>query len=150
MKKILFAMTVFLATNVAMAQEEKAANPNAPVIKLANEVHDFGTIIEGPSVSYDFKLKNTGKEPLVLTNVRASCGCTVPTWPKEPILPGKEASITATYSTQGRVGGFTKTITIESNASEPNKVVTIKGEVIKAEDDKSIPLAKPALVAPKN
>jgi hypothetical protein len=125
-------------------------NPNAPKIKLADEVYDFGTIVEGPAASHDFSFKNEGKEPLILSNVKASCGCTVPTWPKEPILPGKESKITATYNTQGRPGPFTKTITIESNASEPSKVVTIKGQVIKAEEDKSIPYASPSILSPKN
>ncbi|MFN8308877.1 MAG: DUF1573 domain-containing protein [Chitinophagales bacterium] len=132
-------------------ETSKVVNPNAPKIKLLEESFDFGTVVEGPQVTHDFKFRNDGKEPLVLSNVRASCGCTVPTWPKEPVLPGKESVISATYNTQGRVGNFTKTITIESNASEPSKVVTIRGEVIRPEDDKSIPLARPSMMAaPKN
>lgn len=127
-----------------------ATNPNAPKIKFVEELHDFGTVIEGPQVTHDFKFKNEGKEPLILSNVRASCGCTVPTWPKEPILPGKESVISATYNTQGRPGNFTKTITVESNASDGSKVVTIKGDVIKPEDDKSIPLAKPSMLKTNN
>jgi hypothetical protein len=123
-----------------------APNPNAAKISFKADNYDFGTVVEGPQVTHDFKFKNEGKEPLILSNVRASCGCTVPTWPREPILPGKEAVISATYSTSGRVGSFTKTITVESNASEGSKVVTIRGEVIKPEDDKSIPLAKPSMI----
>lgn len=153
MKHLLLFLCVTLGVGT-FAQEVKPAeiksNPNAPKIKLVQESFDFGTVIEGPQASHEFKFKNEGKEPLILSNVKASCGCTVPTWPKEPILPGKESMITATYNTQGRVGPFTKTITIESNADGGNKVITIKGEVIKPEDDKSIPFAKPSILAPKN
>lgn len=130
--------------------EAKAANPNAPKITFAEQSYDFGTVVEGPQVTHDFKIKNEGKEPLVLSNVRASCGCTVPTWPKEPILPGKESVISATYNTSGRPGHFNKTITIESNSEGGNKVVTITGEVIKPEEDKSIPLASPSMLKTNN
>lgn len=148
MKKIAFVLTL-LSGMIAYAQETKPANPNAPKIKFAEESHDFGTVMEGPQATFEFHFKNEGKEPLVLSNVRASCGCTVPSWPKEPVLPGKESVITATYNTQGRPGSFTKTITVESNADGGNKILTIKGQVIKPEEDKSIPLAQPSLLAPK-
>jgi len=130
--------------------EAKAPNPNAAKITFAEMSYDFGTVVEGPQITHDFKIKNDGKEPLILSNVRASCGCTVPTWPKEPILPGKESVISATYNTSGRPGHFNKTITIESNADGGNKVVTITGEVIKPEEDKSIPLAKPSMIRSNN
>ena len=139
-----------MSREVSTPGSSNTSNPNAAKIKFVQEIHDFGTVIEGPQVTYDFKFKNEGKEPLILSNVRASCGCTVPTWPKEPILPGKESVISATYNTQGRPGNFTKTITVESNASEGNKVVTIKGDVIKPEDDKSIPLARPSMLKTNN
>lgn len=124
-------------------------NPNAPKLSFKEETFDFGAIPEGPQVTHEFKFKNEGKEPLVLTNVKASCGCTTPSWPKEPVLPGKEAVITATYNTQGRPGAFSKTITITSNASESNKIIFIKGEVVKAEQEKTIPVAEPSMLAPK-
>lgn len=139
-----------------MAQDSKkeisapaAVNPNAPKIVFVEENHNFGDIPEGPQVSHNFKFKNEGKEPLILSNVKASCGCTVPTWPKEPILPGKEGVITATYNTQGRPGPFTKTITVTSNAVENNKIIYIKGEVLKPEEEKTMPLKQPSMLAPK-
>lgn len=149
MKRIVFALALLIGTAASAQETVKPANPNAPKIKFQEESHDFGTVVEGPQATYEFRFKNEGKEPLVLSNVRASCGCTVPTWPKEPVLPGKESVITATYNTQGRPGKFTKTITIESNAEGGNKVVTITGEVIKPEADKSIPLAQPSMLSPK-
>jgi hypothetical protein len=130
----------------ATAPAKPAPNPNAPKLTFVEQSYDFGTVVEGPQITHDFKIKNEGKEPLILSNVHASCGCTVPTWPKEPILPGKESVISATYNTSGRPGHFNKTITIESNADGGKKVVTISGDVIKPEDDKSIPLAKPSML----
>ena len=125
-------------------------NPNAAKMKFKEELYNFSEIPEGPQVTHEFKFSNTGKEPLILSNVRASCGCTTPTWPKEPVLPGKDAVILVTYNTQGRSGAFNKSITITSNADEPNKVIFIKGEVIKAEPEKSVPLEQPSLLMPKN
>lgn len=111
------------------AQTAPAENPNAPDIKFVTDQHDFGTVPEGPQAKYDFEFENTGKEPLILQNVQASCGCTTPEWPKNPILPGEKAKITAIYNTQGRPGAFTKTITVTSNAKTPTKVITIRGTV---------------------
>lgn len=96
-------------------------------IVFESEVHDFGTVPEGPNADYEFVFKNTGKEPINLQTVNASCGCTTPSWSKEPVLPGKTGSIKASYATKGRPGGFTKSITVVSNAG--TKVLTIKGTV---------------------
>ncbi len=118
------------ATAATPAQTtDNAANPNAPDLKFVTDQHDFGTVPEGPQAKYDFEFTNEGKEPLVLQNVQASCGCTTPEWPKSPILPGQKAKITAIYNTQGRPGAFTKTITVTSNAKTPSKVITIRGTV---------------------
>ena len=119
-------------------QTQQAASTVAPTqnadahMKFANEEHNFNTIPEGPSVTYDFNFKNIGKEPIVLSTVQASCGCTTPNWSKEPIKPGESSKITATYNTQGRPGAFTKTITVNSNVG--SKVLKISGTVEKAPD----------------
>jgi len=113
----------------------QAANPNQNSdanMKFVKDEYNFGTIPEGPAVSTDFEFKNIGTEPIILSGVQASCGCTTPTWPKEPILAGKTAKVTATYNTQGRPGNFVKTITINSNVG--TKVVKITGNVEKAPD----------------
>jgi hypothetical protein len=104
-----------------------ASNMNPEAMKFGKEEHSFGTVPEGPSVSYDFEFKNTGKEPIILSSVTASCGCTTPSWSKEPILPGKSSKITATYSTQGRPNSFTKMITVNSNIG--TKTLKISGNV---------------------
>lgn len=123
MKKILSTLCMALVAVAMMAQE--------PVITFSKTEHDFGKINEEDGrVSVMFEFKNEGMAPLVLSNVRASCGCTTPTWTKEPVEPGKTGSITVTYNPNGRPGRFQKTVTITSNASEPTKKVYIKGEVI--------------------
>jgi hypothetical protein len=112
---------------VQPAQTPGSANMNPEALKFKNEEHSFGTIPEGPSVSYDFEFTNTGKEPVILQNVTASCGCTTPSWSKEPILPGKSSKITASYATQGRPNSFTKEITVTSNIG--TKKLKITGNV---------------------
>ena len=108
-----------------------AAMAQQPVITFQKTEHDFGKINEGDGrVSTIFEFKNEGMEPLVLSNVRASCGCTTPTWTKTPIEPGETGSITVTYNPNGRPGRFSKTVTITSNASNGTTKVYIKGEVI--------------------
>src|SRR5690242_14041199 len=118
MKK-LFITLVCLSVGFisAQAQTQPAPkDPNAPQFKLKEETYDFGTIKEGPIAEHVFEFKNTGKEPLIIQNASASCGCTTPEWPKEPILPGKKGKLTVRYNTQGRVGPFNKDIYIQSNA----------------------------------
>ncbi len=123
MKKILSTLCMALVAAAMMAQQ--------PVITFEKTEHDFGKINEGDGrVSVEFVFKNEGMAPLVLSNVRASCGCTTPSWTKEPVEPGQSGKITVTYNPNGRPGRFQKTVTITSNASEPTKKVYIKGEVI--------------------
>ncbi len=112
-------------------------NNNAADFKFETDQHDFGTIPEGPEAKFDFEFTNTGKEPLILTDVHASCGCTTPVWPKEPIQPGAKSKITAVYNTKGRGGNFTKSITIKSNAKSGDKIIMIKGMVEKAPTNSS-------------
>ena len=95
--------------------------------------YDYGTIYEGDPGECEFTFKNTGKEPLVLSNVTSSCGCTVPSWPKDPIMPGKSSSIKVKYNT--RVGTINKTINVISNAGEkPSVQLRIVGTVKKKEE----------------
>jgi len=114
-----------------MALVAVAMMAQQPVITFDKTEHDFGKINEdGGRVSTVFTFKNEGMAPLILSNVRASCGCTTPTWTKEPIEPGQTGTITVTYNPNGRPGRFQKTVTITSNASEATKKVFIKGEVL--------------------
>jgi hypothetical protein len=118
--------------------EEEQSKSNGPEIKFYKLVHDYGTILEGSDGECEFEFKNIGKEPLVLSNVHASCGCTVPTWPKEPIMPGKTAVIKVKYATS-RIGGINKTITVNSNAEENPKIeLRIQGTV-KSKQEETLP-----------
>lgn len=135
MKKILIAMFVMVLGVTFTVQAE--GNKNAPKFEFNDVTHDFGTVPEGPSVTHMFEFKNTGKEPLIIQNVTASCGCTSPDWPKQPILPGKSSTIKVVYSTERRVGPFSKDIFIKSNAANPDDKevfeLHIKGTVTAAE-----------------
>jgi hypothetical protein len=98
-------------------QNAANANPNAPEFKFkSGDTYDFGEVPEGPIAEHKFEFTNTGKEPLVIMNASASCGCTTPEWSKEPVMPGKKGIVTVKYNTQGRVGPFRKDIFIQSNA----------------------------------
>jgi len=133
MKKLVISISLIIATfSLAIAQAEAPAqNPNAPEITFEKVVHDYGTIYKGDDGIYDFTFTNTGKEPLILSNVRSSCGCTVPSWPREPILPGKSAAIKVKYNTD-RPGIINKNVTVNSNARTSTVVLSIKGNVVNA------------------
>lgn len=137
-------------TTPAGGTTETPVNPNAPEIVFDHESYDFGEIEEGTLAEHEFEFSNTGKEPLILQNVRASCGCTTPSWPKEPILPGQKGKIKAVYNSKGRPGGFNKSITVTSNAKTATKVIYIKGTVRKAEVEKTVPEKEPVLIKTPN
>ena len=91
-------------------------------------------IEQGEKVSHVFTFKNTGNEPLVLSNVKPSCGCTTPSWTKEPVAPGEEGEILVEFDSKGKSGKQTKTVTITANTEPAKTVLTITGEIQKAED----------------
>lgn len=119
-----FMIGAALVSQKATAQIEKGAK-----IEFSKETHDYGNIKYDGDPYCTFEFKNTGDEPLIISNAKGSCGCTVPEWPKEPIAPGAKGSIRVKYDTK-RPGPINKSVTITSNAvNEPNKVIRIKGEV---------------------
>ena len=131
MKKVLFTMMMFfvaaVTTNSVLAQ---AVSQDGAKIKFDKEVHDYGTIKNGADGTCTFDFTNTGNQPLIISNAKGSCGCTVPSWPKEPVNPGQTATITVKYDTK-RTGAINKSVTITSNAvNEPTKVIRIKGNVL--------------------
>lgn len=126
---------VKLSTQKAKPQlQEKEVN--GPKIKFNKTTHNYGEIYTGSDGKCVFEFTNTGNEPLILTKPRSSCGCTVPTWPREPILPGESNKIVVTYNTHHN-GSFNKTVTVYSNAvNNKNVVLRIKGKVVpKPKDD---------------
>lgn len=104
-------------------------NPDAGKFKFTEETHDFGEVPEGPLAEYDFEFKNVGKEPIIIQEAHGSCGCTVPKWPQEPILPGKKGVIHVAYTSAGRPGPINKDVTINSNAQQSPMVLHIRGNV---------------------
>ncbi|WP_375417654.1 DUF1573 domain-containing protein [uncultured Hymenobacter sp.] len=115
------------------------------VLTFERDAHDFGKVPEGTMATHEFKFRNTGNQPIVIATVQASCGCTTPDWTKTPVLPGKSGMVRAVYSSAGRPGVFNKTVTITSNATEPSKVLTIKGAVLTK--DELRPTLTPAQLA---
>jgi hypothetical protein len=133
MKKLLFALSVVFAATALNAQ---TAIEKGPKISFSKEVHDYGNIKYDGDPNCSFEFTNTGDEPLIISNAKGSCGCTVPEWPKEPIAPGASASIKVKYDTN-RPGAINKSVTITSNAvNVEGGIVTvrIKGEVMPAPD----------------
>lgn len=122
---ILLAIVVVFTAN---AQSQKSTSTQAEITFTEME-HDYGEVVKGGDGMCEFIYKNTGKAPLMLTNVRSSCGCTIPSWSKEPLMPGKTAKIKVKYNTNN-VGNINKSITVESNASNGRVVLKIKGKVI--------------------
>ena len=144
MKKLLTFVTIFaLAFTVASAQKKGA------VAQFAQTEIDYKKIEKGADPLRKFSFKNVGDEPLIISNAQGSCGCTVPTWPKEPIMPGQTATIDVRYDTQ-RVGPFSKSVTLTTNEANPTRVLSIKGEVNAAPvEQNGVPTVAPNGLSPK-
>lgn len=156
MKKILNVLCiVFLFASLAIAQTQPKAKAKKEVQKevqmdeqmpgpqmvFESKVVDYGTMAKGSDPLRKFKFTNTGDSPLVIKQAKGSCGCTVPDYPKEPIMPGSTGYIDVRYDTN-RMGPFTKTITLTTNINEEKIVLTIKGKVENAPQDESVPTKK--------
>ena len=115
MKKQFLTLLYIAIASVAVAQGK---------FSFEEESYDFGTVIEGVKATHTFQFTNTGDAPIVISAVRASCGCTTPQWPKEPIAPGESGEITAIYNSKGRLNAFNKSIRITSMLRRPIKSFT--------------------------
>ena len=122
-------------SKINKANLEKAATRDTEIkkgtasISLDKKVYDFGTVNEGDVVETSFKVTNSGKNNLVITNAQASCGCTVPVWPKAPIKPGESGEIKVKFNTTGKPNRQQKTITLTTNTESGREVLTLKGSV---------------------
>lgn len=122
MKKLIALFAIAFLAVAVTAQ-------SGPMIQVDKLVHDYGTIAQGANGECTFTVTNSGDAPLIITNCKGSCGCTVPKCDTEPIMPGQRSAITVRYDTK-RTGAINKSVTISSNAvNEPEKVVRIKGMV---------------------
>lgn len=129
MKRLGVLIVILNAIFILSDAQQKGAN-----ISFNTEKHDFGEIKEnGGKVAYKFEFTNTGSQPLIINNVRPSCGCTTPQWSREPVLPGATGFIETKFDPNGRKGPFNKSITITSNANTPNTILHITGNVLEGE-----------------
>lgn len=143
MKKIItFVFAIALFSGVTVNAQETAKK--GAQIEFEQEVIDYGNVEYASNGEREFVIKNTGDAPLIITRTKGSCGCTVPTKPTEPILPGKTAVMKVKYDTKRANQAFSKSITVTSNAVNfPSKVVKIKGKVLANPDAKKVTLKKP-------
>ena len=148
MKKLSLFL-LFLINIISFGQENITINYNAPEIIFETELIDLGTFMryDDPSSQCEFQFTNTGKEPLIISKAKGSCGCTVPEWPKEPIMPGENGIIKVNYD-EKRIGAFNKSITITSNAKNSPKIIKIKGKVLDAKKTQTQPLKKQSNLVP--
>ena len=142
MKQLLSVFTLLVLAFTFVVAQETAPATAAPAIEVAEEPADgpvmkfeslqvdYGTIEQSSDPFRFFKFTNVGNEPAVIKHAKGSCGCTVPTYPKEPILPGQTAEIKVRYDTK-RIGPFTKRVTLTTNTAQEKIVLTIKGVVNK-------------------
>lgn len=129
----IMALSMLVACNNSNNQTADGATTasaaDAPVMKFEKETHDFGKIVTGDKVTYDFKFTNNGKSPLIIKDAIASCGCTKPEWPTTPIKPGESGAIKVTFNSVGKMGLQDKQITITANTNPAQNLVHLIGEV---------------------
>lgn len=130
-----------IATNAVQPQPatpapaQQPAVPAGPTtsIEFAETTFDFGTVDEGAKVSHTFKFTNTGSEPLIFSNAKGSCGCTVPTWPREPIAVGDTGEITVEFNSKNKKGKRNQKVTLTGNTNPPQTFLYLTGNVNPAE-----------------
>ncbi len=133
MKKLFILTAVFLMSFQLYAQE-KTEELDGPQITFEVSSHDFGDIAQGEKVNYVFKFENTGIEPLILSNVLTTCGCTATSWPRQPIVPGEGGEISVSFNSAGKMGKQNKVITVVSNAINAQERVKIICNVLPQKD----------------
>jgi hypothetical protein len=124
MKKFLFLMIAAVFAFEGFAQEATAKKVDGPIITFEKKSHDFGDMTQGDKVEEVFKFTNTGNEPLIITNVEVTCGCTTPKgWQRDPIPPGGKSEIVVAFNSTGKLGRVNKTVKVVSNAANPEGTI---------------------------
>lgn len=149
MKKFILSLGLSAFFLGAMAQQEgKMVGGTGAQISVDKEVHDYGKIAAGANGTCEFKVTNTGDQPLIITNCKGSCGCTVPKCDTAPIKPGQSTMVTVKYDTK-RPGPINKSVTISSNAANaPEKIVRISGTVEPGPETPASPVKEQSPMAP--
>lgn len=156
MKNILFILLLSFFSSYVISQVEEVKpvetieistdqDTNGPVMDFDTKTVDYGTIEQNSEPLRSISFTNTGGEPLVIKNARGSCGCTVPIWPKEPIMPGETNVIEVRYATN-RLGNINKTIKITTNEGEDPHILKVVGKVLKPEDSEGVPSSQPSML----
>ncbi len=125
-------ISLLLTTLFAMNAIAQKAEKNGPLIHFNDKIYNYDTISRGSSGECFFEFENTGDEPLIIISAFSSCGCTVPSWPKEPILPNKKGEIKIKYNTE-KIGSFSKVIVVKSNSTDNEKTILRINGVVKKE-----------------
>ncbi len=132
MKKVALILSMILCFAMSSSAQQPTTEKKESGVVFDTLVYDYGTIEKGSEGKCSFTFKNTSDTPLILTNVAASCGCTVPSWPKNPIKPGESSAIDVKYNTNN-VGHFTKRITVTTNKQDTPIILTLTGKVVEAQ-----------------
>ena len=126
--------------NPNVVSDNEAPNPNAPVMKLAESEFDFGDIQADTKVHHTFSFTNTGKSPLLIEDATASCGCTTPSWTKEPVAPGAQGKMEVQFDSRGKNGIISKQVAVRANTQPGITTILIKGNVLDAVAKSANPL----------
>lgn len=152
MKKILMSLAVCFVVSLTFGQTTAPtttvpATKTGPVMVLASDVVDYGEIVQNADPVRKVKFTNTGTEPLIIKNAQGSCGCTVPLWPKEPIMPGETSEIEIHYATD-RIGQIMKTVTVTTNEEGVSHVIQVKGNVRVKPAEETVPVKAANVLTP--
>jgi len=144
MKKILTSIIMIAFVSVGLYSQ------NGPKVKFSSNEVNFGTIEQNSEPFRSLKFTNTGNEPLIIKSARGNCGCTVPTWPREAIMPGESSELKVKYSTE-RVGAINKKVTITTNEPEGENthIISVVGNILGGQDTQGVPENKGTILTPK-
>lgn len=132
---VIFVFSIFTIAGAVAQEAAEESNASGPIMSFEEDKHDFGDIFQGDKVEHVFEFENTGNEPLIITNVQTTCGCTAPEWPRDPVAPGQSGKIKVVFNSTGKMGRQNKVITVVSNASSPLNRVTIVTNVLPKKED---------------
>lgn len=152
MKKIFLFLSLFAGLSLGLNAQQDTADEapavDGPVMTFETTTVAYGEIDKGSDPLRVVAFTNTGNQPLVINNARGSCGCTVPNWPKEPIMPGQSSQIEIRYDTK-RVGPINKTVKIKTNEGDDvQHILYVKGKINDVKPEESVPASEPSLLAP--
>jgi len=135
MKQVITFFALFTLSFTVQAQEALEKTGKATTeIQFVEDMFNFGEIVQGEKVQNVFEFENTGTEPLIITHAKGSCGCTVPEWPREPIMPGEKASLLVEFNSANKKGPHSKRVTITANTDPVNTFLTLRGKILLKEE----------------